>query len=263
MTDDDWAPLSPAELCQRPGERAEPAASALVPSHTTTPPAAPAAAPSPAEQRAAELALAALQTRLARSAPATSLVAAAAHREQKAARKQRARQHTPLGELLVHEDAPAPEVEYAPGPAGRDDREDSEWFRGLPPVEQERLRVAWAAQRARTFVATSRARRIGNRRFVASLFVFAAVAVLGTHALWHATLGAAVVTGLWWRHTAPDRFLDPVRGVACFFALQSLAMVAGGGQNPALFMDAVFVVAFAALVGFDGEMRRSGGFDAT
>ena len=36
------------------------------------------------------------------------------------------------------------DVEYAPGVDGRDEREESEWFRGLPDDEQERLHAAWA-----------------------------------------------------------------------------------------------------------------------
>ncbi len=272
MTDDDWAPLPAEELCQRPGEHVELPRRAVAPS-APMPPAAPVPPPlTPAQQREAERALAALQAKLAHAAPATSFVAEVQHREQRAARKQLAAHRADLEATLVTAAAPvapaapaapepaAPKVEYDPGRDGRDEREESEWYRGLPPAEQQRLRAVWAGKRALAATATSIQRRLGNRRLVAALVVFAAVFALGSHVLWHATLGAGVVCGLWWRHSAADRFLDPVRAVACFFALQSLAMVAADVANPALFMDSVFVVAFAALVGFDGEIRRTGGF---
>jgi hypothetical protein len=38
-------------------------------------------------------------------------------------------------------------------------------------------------------------------------------------------------------------------------------MLVNGAPSPQLFFDAPLLVAFAALVGFDGEMRRTGGFD--
>jgi hypothetical protein len=272
MTDDDWAPLPPGELCLQPGEQAD------VPRRAVPPPvpepvatAAPPPPPrSPEEERAAELALRALQAKLAQAGPAHTFVAEFHHREQKVARRQHATHQPELAATLVSAPAPAgpaitaeaaaPVVEYDPGRDGRDEREESEWYRGLPQAEQERLRAAWAGKRALTGAATSIERRLGNRRLVAALVVFAAVWGLGTHALWHATLGAAIVCGLWWRHSSADRFLDPLRAGACFFAMQSLAMVVNDAPHPGLFMDAVFVVAFATLVGFDGEIRRSGGF---
>ncbi len=76
-----------------------------------------------------------------------------------------------------------------------------------------------------------------------------------------ATMGAGVVCGIWWRHALADRFLDPMRAGLCMLVLQGLAMVVNGAPSPQLFFDAPLLVSFAALVGFDGEMRRTGGFD--
>jgi hypothetical protein len=103
--------------------------------------------------------------------------------------------------------------------------------------------------------------RNGNERLVAGILVFVAVMLLGTRVNWHATLGAGVVCGIWWRHARADRFLDPLRAFACMAVLQTLAMLVNGAPSPQLFFDAPLLVAFAALVGFDGEMRRTGGFD--
>jgi hypothetical protein len=105
-------------------------------------------------------------------------------------------------------------------------------------------------------------RRVANRRMVACLVAFALVVVLGSHMFWHATIGAGVVCAIWWRYAPPDRFMDPVRAIVCQFGLHGVAMFAQGATNPAMFMDAVLLVAFAGIVGFDGEIRRTGGFDA-
>lgn len=142
-----------------------------------------------------------------------------------------------------------------------DPREDEPWFHELPDVEQQRLRRVWAEKRAAAVRAASNVGRNGNERMVAAILVFVAVVLLGTGANWHATLGAGVVCGIWWRHARADRFLDPLRAFGCMAVLQTLAMLVNGSTSPTLFLDAPLLVAFAALVGFDGEMRRTGGFD--
>jgi len=142
-----------------------------------------------------------------------------------------------------------------------DEREDSEWFRQLPATEQQRLHKVWAEKRASAARAASNVRRNGNERLVAGLLVFVAVMLLGTRVNWHATLGAGIVCGIWWRHARADRFLDPLRAFVAMAVLQVLAMLVNGYPSPQLFMDAPLLIAFAALVGFDGEMRRTGGFD--
>lgn len=142
-----------------------------------------------------------------------------------------------------------------------DPREDEPWFHELPDAEQQRLRRVWAEKRAAAVRAAGNVARNGNERLVAGILVFVAVMLLGTRVNWHATLGAGIVCGIWWRHARADRFLDPLRAFACMAVLQSLAMLVNGAPSPQLFFDAPLLVAFAALVGFDGEMRRTGGFD--
>ena len=84
----------------------------------------------------------------------------------------------------------------------------------------------------------------------------------GTGHLWHATLGAGVCCGIWWRHARPDRFLDPFGAMACFFAMHVVAIwVAGAEPHPIGWVDLCVLGGCAAVVGFDGEIRRTGGFD--
>ncbi len=209
--------------------------------------------------------MAELQAKLARQKPATSFVAQAQHREDRQRRKAQAGAAPALAAMVVQGSDPTavPRVEYAAGAEGRDEREESAWFRQLPPAEQDRLRKVWGDKRELSCGAASAERRRGNRRFVAAIVVFAATIVLGTHIYWHATLGAGIACGLWWRRTAPDRFLDPLRAIASLFPMQGTAMVVHQQVNPTLFMDSVLLVALAAIVGFDGEIRRTGGFDQT
>jgi hypothetical protein len=255
MTDEDWLPLSEADLCHRPGEAADVKKREIVPPAPPAPPAGP--------DPAAEKALAELKSKLAQAAPATSLIAEAQHREQRVERKQKAAAAPQLAATVVQGQDPfaVPVVEYAVGLDGRDEREESEWFRALPAKEQERLHREWAAKRLHEVGARAGHRANANRRFVAALVVFAATIVLGTGVYWHATLGAGIVCGLWWRHARPCRFLDPLRAAGCLFAMQSVAMLAHGRASATMFMDSVLLVAFAAVVGVDGEIRRSGGFD--
>lgn len=256
MTDDDWAPLPADDLCARPGEAVE--------VHRREAPPPPAPAPgAPAENPEAERVLAALKARIARSAPARSLIAEVQHREQRAQRRRQAATVPQLAATVVagRDPAAVPVVEYAAGPEGRDEREESEWFRGLPAAEQERLRAAWADKRAHATGAVAGQVRVGRRRFVAALVVFVANIVAGTGIYWHATLGAGIVCGLWWRRAPADRFLDPLRAIGCLYVMQALAMLVNREVNPTLFMDSVLLVALAAIVGFDGEIRRTGGFD--
>ncbi|MBM3963117.1 MAG: hypothetical protein FJ306_14645 [Planctomycetes bacterium] len=138
----------------------------------------------------------------------------------------------------------------------------SEWFQRLPPAEQGRLRAQWQQRRARSGkrVLMQGSQRI--RRFVAAVACSGATIFAGTGAYWHATIGAGVCCGLWWRHTRPDRFLDPLSAMACLFAAHLVAMWAAGGDgHPLAWVDMCVVAACAAVLGFDGEMRRTGGFD--
>ena len=162
-------------------------------------------------------------------------------------------------ERPVGDAAAGPEVDSVA--LDHDPREASEWFRSLPEAERQRLHRVWAEKRANAARATANLAHNGNQRLVAGFVVFLAVMLLGTGVNWHATVGAGIVCGIWWRHARADRFLDPLRAGLCMLVLQGLAMVVNGAPSPQLFFDAPLLVAFSALVGFDGEMRRTGGFD--
>lgn len=264
------------------------------------PPTKPTLAKDEPEDPAVLQALAALRAKIAAAPAPTSMVAEVEARHRREQRRQQRRRQQPPADLqaaVVHatRGAAAPAGETAPAastPASaldvvgvpapeapsnpeaeadtplvaaevvdHDPREDEPWFHELPDVEQQRLRRVWAEKRAAAVRAASNAGRNGNERMVAAILVFVAVVLLGTGANWHATLGAGVVCGIWWRHARADRFLDPLRAFGCMTALQTLAMLVNGSTSPTLFLDAPLLVAFAALVGFDGEMRRTGGFD--
>lgn len=261
--DDDWEPLPPEQLAVRPGEGADiaprtmPVAAAKDTDAAGRPVPAPAVAPDPAAERL----LVALKQRLAAAAPPRSFVAAVQHRQHRAERRQRAPVVAPeLASTVQQGSLPAPQVEYDPV-AGRDAREESEWYRGLPPAEQQRLAAAWARQREHQADGLDCQRRRRNRRTTLAMVCFLVLVFAGTGAFWPATMGAGVLCGLWWRHGAADRFLDPVRALVCFGGMQGLAMAVQQANHPSLFLDAVLLIAFAAVVGFDGEIRRSGGFD--
>ena len=52
-----------------------------------------------------------------------------------------------------------------------------------------------------------------------------------------------------------------MRALVCLIVLQALAMAVAEKVNPGLGLDAVILIAIAAVVGFDGEIRRTGMFD--
>lgn len=277
------------------------AASAFVPprlaraSQPATPAALPEPPATPPDDPAVLRALAALRAKLHAAPPPQSFVAAMQERERREERRRRRGRRVPanpepeprasepheVGALAAVRPAAGP----APGPIAiataeaalaetrdkapegdraaldHDPREASDWFRALPETERQRLHKVWAEKRANAARAVANLAQNGNQRLVAAVVVFVAVLLLGTRVNWHATLGAGIVCGIWWRHARADRFLDPLRAGLCMLVLQGLAMVVNGVPSPQLFLDAPLLVAFSALVGFDGEMRRTGGFD--
>lgn len=272
----DWEPLPEAQRAAHPGEfvdlarRPVAAPAAVVPAPVPAPLPPPPKAPDPA----AEQALAALKSKLAQAPRGRSLVAELCRREAKAARKQRAAGSAALaacGPVAVPPAGPAPAttsappltVDFVPGIDGRDEREDEPWFQQLPAAEQDRLRKAWALRREQVVEDRPGQRRGRNRRFVAALLVFTGVWAAGTGAWWHATLGAGIVCGLCWRNVAPCRYRDPMIALCCLLVAFLVAWIASASDTmpPGSIFDAVLVVAFAALVGFDGEIRQTGGFD--
>lgn len=222
--------------------------------------------PTPPLDPAAAQALAALQQKLAAAPPGQSLVSESQRREDQAVRRKRAVAGPVAPELAaLHVQGRDPEaepaLEYAPGADGRDPREEEAWFAALPPAERERLHAQWAKARAHGVDAKRNQRRRANRRFVAALAIAAATVFAGTGYLWHVTIGAGLLTGLWWRRAGADRFLDPIRALACLVVAHAAALLQTGEPNALFWIDAILVVSLSALVGFDGEIKRTGGFD--
>ncbi|MCB9884861.1 MAG: hypothetical protein H6838_05175 [Planctomycetes bacterium] len=250
-SEDDWEPLPDAAQSAHPGERVEVAA------RPVPPPAAPAMAPG--RDIAADVALRALHNRIAKAPPSASLVAQVMRREQEAER-QRAASAASRPAPRPAPTSPPPAVatapEFAAPPLGP---EDEAWFSGLPAAEQERLRLAWSRQEQRLQLDTPWRRRGQNRRSAAALAVFAAVAVLGGASAWLA-LGAGGVCAVWWRNKRPDWLGDAAAAITCFFVAHAISACVNGGVSPSVVFDSLLVTALSALIGYEGEMRASGGF---
>lgn len=210
--------------------------------------------------------LQALKSKLAEAGPSHSLIAEVQRRELRERRQKRAANKladcAEVKSTLQPKDVPLDIVFTTPLPE-RDGRQDEDWFKRLPEVEQNRLLGVWSQQVEHTASDQPVHRRNRDERLIICLVVFAATLAGGTHGQWYATVGAGIGCGIWWRYLPPDRFTDPVTAFACFFVAQLLAWGVGGGDPPrGMFMDAILLVALASLTGFHGEIRRSGGFVA-
>lgn len=256
----DWEPLPEDQLLLHPGE--VPFAPPSPP-----PPPVPPGTPlkvAPQEHPQAERMLQQLQAQLKQAPAPRSLLAEAERREQKERRKLQAVNSPQLADLHTVQAGRAPgqvQIEFDPGEHGRDDREDEAWFKSLPAAERERLQAVWSQRRVQHLGTQPAMRRSKNQRSMAAIVVATAVMLLGSGTYWHATIGAGICAGIIWRHVPPCRFRYPVIAFACLFVLQLLAWGVTGGDPPRqLFMDGILIVALAAMVGFDGEIRRTGGF---
>ena len=251
-SDQDWEPLAEAERCAHPGEQVQVAAR---PAPPAPPPASPSAAATAAPRDvAADLALRELHNRIAKAPPSQSLVAQVMRREQGRAPTSKPR--------VAASPVPAPESSAAePWPTERQytERQDEAWFAGLPAAEQQRLRLAWAQKEQRLMLDTPWRRREKNRRSASALAVFAAVAVLGGASAWLA-LGAGGVCAVWWRNKRADWLTDAATAIVCFFAAHAISACVNGAVSPSVVFDSLLVTTLSALIGYEGEMRRSGGF---
>ena len=245
----------------------------------------------------AEKALQALKDKIARRPAAQSLIAQVQKREEKRARKEE-RKHraaeapelaavvpvrlpvvapNPPGEPAgdwegqpAGQPAAQPAVPLAgePGPSEelllRDPREDETWFRGLPEAEQQRLVAAWSLRRERMKLDRPGQLRLRRDRFVSALLVFATVWLLGSGSYWLATVGSAILTGIAWQNLPACRFRDPILACVVYGLCQALAFLVSTDtvMHPGLVNDVLLLVPIAGLLGFSGEMRRTGGFDA-
>jgi hypothetical protein len=264
----DWEPLSADELAQRPGERAAQSPAKQSPAKQSPVNPAPPKETAPAANPDGERLLQELKARIAQAPPSKSLIDEVMHREQRARRQQRAAGAEqlagckPVQSAVAVKDLPL-DVDFDAGEHGRDAREDQAWFKDLPEDERKRLQEAWAQKRVKGDDDFAVQRRIRNRRTAAAIITFVAVLFAGSGQQWHATVGAGICCGIWWRHASPDRLRDPLIAFACLLVLHLLAWGVLRGDPPyMLWMDSVLVVALAAFVGFDGEIRRTGGFEA-
>lgn len=274
--EDPWAPLPTGELSLHPGEAAAPrgkveAPPAAVPAEAASPAAA-APVPPPAPTPEQERALAELAAKVAQQRQPASLVGQVLQREHrqqhKLARARKLREAgggaagmlleplaaAPTADALVRSASAAGET-----PPERDPRLSEPWFLSLPSAEQERLRKAWRHQHERQLLDQPHHVRERHRRSVSALLTFAVVAVLGGASAFLA-MCAGGLTAIWWRYTRPGRFGDPVTAATCFYVVHAIGAIVNGGVSPSLVFDSILVVAIAALVGFSGEMRSSGGF---
>ena len=250
----DWEPLTEAQRTSNPGE------SANVPLR----PRAPAR---PAVDPAAERALQELQRRL-REAPASqSLVADLTHREARQHRRQRAAQAPslaackPVVSSVQEKDLPL-ELQYDPGTAGRDVREEQLWFAALPEAERARLHDQWAAERGRFACAGLLRRRQLLRAAGHGALVCFVVAVLQSFLIGHFGL-VPLLTGVGGLAAAVvcacrgDRFAYAAAGAAVFMAILAPTILV----NPHALYGVVLGAYGMGALGMEDEMRRSGGFD--
>lgn len=275
---DDWAPLSPEELAQHPGEarprefgagRAEfvlavPAAD----DEPEEPPPVPLAVPRTVARSvdpAAEAALQELKRKIAQAPPAQSLVAAVQRREQREARRQQAIERSappPAPAPATVPPRPAePVAAIAMTHADVDPRETEPWFHDLPPGEQERLRAVWWQQRHQFDDSGLRRQRRYARAASHGALVFLALGVLqsllaGGFGLVPAmTLGGAVAAFVA-EALGGGRFLYGCAGGLAWVACMGVAVF----TQPFL-MSSLLMASFGmGAVGMEGEMRRSGGF---
>ena len=257
MTDDDWAPLPAADLALRPGESVDVPVRAVV-----QPPPAPPASPVP--DPAAEAALAALQHKLRTAKPATSLLAIAGQAAHKAARKQRARANPSLQATVatIADDPTArPQIAYDPGADGRDEREESDWYRALPQKEQERLQRQWAEERGRFRDGGAKFRARMQRAAIGGACVMGLLGIcqsllLGGFGLVPVMAVAGAIAAMVAEVCRGDRFVYSLLGALAWVCVMGPVVLQIPFAMPGLLMAAYGMGA----IGMEGEMRRSGGF---
>lgn len=155
--------------------------------------------------------------------------------------------------------------------AGRDPREDEPYFKSLPPAEQQRLRALWDAENQR-FLAQPRAfRREQLHLMLSALAVHASVGGLlalfdGLEVL-PGLLLMGLVTGLLWLPMRRTRFAFALAGAGVFVIAKGFSFTFGAvgfdelaDQSMKLLFTAAVITFGCGLVGFDCEMRLSGGF---
>ncbi|MGE3175328.1 MAG: hypothetical protein AB7O97_22075 [Planctomycetota bacterium] len=156
--------------------------------------------------------------------------------------------------------APPPGVERVDYAIDRDPREDEPWFLELPEAEQERLRTHWHWKRHESTRLRSQLRTELLRSCTFGVAIFGAIGLVlallvGIWALlWRLSIAGAV-GGLIGRIAGRSRFSFAAAGVLCGGA------ALGGMLFSTIGMSALVLCTWGlALVGYDLEIRRSGGF---
>ena len=266
--EDDWAPLTPEQLAQRPWEAQAPVDAAEAGFAEVAPKPTPIA---PLPERAPEKPLSAcqekmvrdLQERVAKAGPGSSLIAQVQHREMRTKRKQHAASLV-AGQLaatcVVGEapKVPEPEFEIAKQ-TDIDPRELEPWFQELPEAERDRLREAWSTERHK-FDHTGKAWRRRMKRAAAyGTLSFAVTGLLMSFLFMDLmVLVRCLVVGPIAGMTA--QLLGGARFTYGLLGLFGFVIAIGNGiVLPFSWYGMIFSVATMAALGMDGEMRRSAG----
>ena len=268
--EDDWAPLTPEQLAQRPWEADDSlvAASADLGSVPAKPaPVAPMPERGPEKPLSprAEKLVRELQERVAKAGPGDSLIAQVQHRESRTKRKQQAARKVAaqltatcvVGELPAE---PEPVLELSPK-SDVDPRELEGWFQHLPEAEQSRLRAVWHAGRHK-FDDTGQIYRTRLKRAIcygAGVFFCMAVVlalVVGGFYLVPVMACAGAVAGAAAHVLGGGRFVYAGCGLVAYMAVVGTLIT----RNPFLIYGALLSSFVMGAIGMDGEMRRSAGY---
>jgi hypothetical protein len=222
---------------------------------------------SPSER--AERALDALRLRLANAPPADPVARALrrVQRRERAATAPFTAGARPVRSDLQPQDIPLA-LEYE---EGRDPREDQEWFRSLPPKEQDRLRREWLRKRELLTPVPQRWGRRLLRGAGTGVAVFLLAGLLQAPLLGFgavpAMLAAGAVAGALTQFTQRGRFQGSLVSAATYLAFIVVPMVVRDGSMAGVIgsvlpvLGGLVIVTWAGgLIGLEREMQQSGGF---
>ncbi|MFT4843913.1 MAG: hypothetical protein ACI8UD_003647 [Planctomycetota bacterium] len=266
--EDDWAPLTPEQLAQRPWDAEDKVIAASVGFAEVAPRPSPFV---PIPERAQENPLSArqekmlreLQERVAKAGPGNSLIAQAQRREQRGARKQKAAKLVAgllAATCVVGEAAKEPEPEFEIAKQSDiDPREIEPWFQQLPELERDRLRAAWNIERHK-FDHTGKAwRRRMQRAAAYGTLSFAVTGLLMSFLFMDLMvlvrcLIVGPIAGMIAQLIGGARFTYGLLGLLGF-----VVAIGSGIMLPFSWYGLMLTVATMAALGMDGEMRRSAG----
>lgn len=268
--EDDWAPLTPDQLAQRPWE----AEARVVAAEAGFAEVAPKPTPVvPLPERAPELPLSAcqekmvqdLQERVAKAGPGNSLIAQVQHREMRTKRKQQAARKVAdqlTATCVVGELPPEPEpVLELSKKSDVDPRELEGWFQELPETEQTRLRQTWFDARHKfddsgQIYRTRWKRAIGYGALAFFCMAVLMVGLAGGFMLVPSMTIAGAIAGAAAHLFGGGRFVYAGCGLIAYLSVAAPFF----GSNPFLLYGALLSAFVMGAIGMDGEMRRSAGY---